>query len=106
MSSKTDQAFTLPSSDLTKHVQDARNRTLELVSDLTDEQLVVPKIDILNPVTWELGHIAFFYDVFLLRILETEECLIKGAEDIYDSFKLNHEDRWALPLPSRKESAT
>ena len=104
MSSKTDQAFTLPSSDLTQHVQDARNRTLELVSDLTDEQLVVPKIDILNPVTWELGHIAFFYDVFLLRILETEECLIKGAEDIYDSFKLDHEDRWDLPLPSRKET--
>ncbi len=31
---------------------------MELVSDLTDEQLVVPKIDILNPVTSELGHVG------------------------------------------------
>ncbi len=104
MSSRTNEAFTLPSSDLAQHVQDARNRTLELVSDLTDEQLVVPKIDILNPVTWELGHVAFFYDVFLLRILETEELLIKGAENLYDSFKIDHEDRWDLPIPSWKET--
>lgn len=31
---------------------------MELVSDLTDEQLVVSKIDVLNPVTWELGDVA------------------------------------------------
>ncbi|NIO12122.1 MAG: ergothioneine biosynthesis protein EgtB [Deltaproteobacteria bacterium] len=104
MNSKTDQAFTLPSSELADHVHETRKRTLELVSDLTDEHLVVPKIDILNPVIWELGHIAFFYDVFLLRNLETDEFLMSGAEKIYDSFRVDHSDRWDLPLPSRKET--
>ena len=104
MSSKTDQAFTLPSAELAEHVQEARSRTLELVRDLSDEQLVVPNIDILNPVIWELGHVAFFYDVFLLRNLETKEFLLSGGDNIYDSFKVDHEDRWDLQLPSRKET--
>ena len=30
-------------------VNDARKRTLELVSDLADEQLIVPKMEIVNP---------------------------------------------------------
>ena len=81
-----------------------RNRTLELVGDLTDEQLVVPNIDILNPVIRELGHVAFFYDIFLLRNLETKEFLLSGADKIYDSFKVDHQDRWDLQLPSRKET--
>ena len=58
-------------------VNDARKRTLELVTDLADEQLIVPKMEIVNPVRWELGHVAFFYDVFLLRVLGSDRFLVK-----------------------------
>jgi len=85
-------------------VNDARKRTLELVADLADEQLIVPKMEIVNPFRWELGHVAFFYDVFLLRVLGSDRLLLEGAENLYDSFKVDHDDRWELPLPSREET--
>ena len=27
-----------------------------------------------------------------------------GAEDLYDSFKIDHDDCWSLPLPSRAQT--
>ncbi|HEX9878841.1 MAG TPA: selenoneine synthase SenA [Candidatus Binatia bacterium] len=99
-----DKSFTLPASELVEAVHDARRRTLELVHDLTDKQLVVPRMDIVNPVVWELGHVAFFYDVFLLGVLGAVGFLLAGAEDLYDSFKGLHEDRWDMDLPTRKET--
>lgn len=89
---------------LVQLVNDARKRTLELVTDLADEQLIVPKMEIVNPFRWELGHVAFFYDVFLLRVLGSDRFLLEGAENLYDSFKVDHDDRWDLPLPSREET--
>ncbi len=85
-------------------VNDARERTLELVADLTDDQLTVPMKEIVNPFLWELGHVAFFYDVFLLQKLDATRFHLDGAEKLYDSFKVDHDDRWGLPLPSRQET--
>jgi iron(II)-dependent oxidoreductase len=55
--------------------------------------MIVPKMEIVNPFRWELGHVAFFYDVFLLRVLGAEKFLLEGAENLYDSFKVDHDDR-------------
>ena len=49
-------------SDLSDWVQDARQRTLDLVSDLSDEQLMGAKLDIVNPMLWEIGHAAWFQE--------------------------------------------
>lgn len=98
------EQYALPASQLLKWGHDARERTLELVSDLTDEQLTVPMMEAVNPFRWELGHVAFFYDVFLLRALGSGAFLLKDAENLYDSFKVDHDDRWSLPLPSREET--
>ncbi|MFQ5600873.1 MAG: selenoneine synthase SenA [Candidatus Krumholzibacteriia bacterium] len=94
-----------PSADrLIELVQDARERTLKLVADLADERLTVPRMDIVNPLLWELGHVAFFHDVFLLQNLDSTPFHLEGAENLYDSFKVDHDDRWGLPLPSRRET--
>lgn len=98
------QQFTLPASELFQLVNDAHDRTLKLVSDLADEQMTVPKMEVVNPFLWEIGHTAFFYDVFLLRVLGAGEFLLPGAANLYDSFKVDHDDRWGLPLPSRQET--
>lgn len=98
------QQFKLPSEQLLRVVSDARERTLELVSDLADAQLIVPKMEVVNPFRWELGHVALFYDVFLLRVLGSDRFLLEGAEHLYDSFKVDHDDRWDLPLPPREET--
>jgi gamma-glutamyl hercynylcysteine S-oxide synthase len=87
---------------LAQMVTDAHERTIELVRDLADTQLVVPHTDVVNPFLWELGHVAFFYDIFLLRILGATKFLLEGAENLYDSFRVDHCDRWGLPLPLRE----
>lgn len=79
------EQFKLPSEQLFQLVDDARERTLELVADLADEQLIVPKMEIVNPFRWELGHVAFFYDVFLLRILGSDKFLLEGAEHLEET---------------------
>jgi iron(II)-dependent oxidoreductase len=85
-------------------VHEARGRTLELVHDLADDQLTVPVAEIVNPFLWELGHVAFFYDVFVLNQLDQTPFHMDGAERLYDSFEVDHDDRWGLPLPSRPET--
>lgn len=97
-----DKHFKLPASELVQLVNNARERTLEVVADLDDEQLTVPLLEIVNPFRWELGHVAFFYDVFLLRVLDRIEPIMQGGDDLYDSFKVDHDDRWSLDLPSRE----
>lgn len=94
----------LPATTLADRVRDAREHTLRLVDDLADEQLTVPLTEVVNPFRWELGHVAFFYDVFLLPSLGADAFLLPGAENLYDSFKVDHDDRWGLPLPTRAET--
>ncbi|HXV60678.1 MAG TPA: selenoneine synthase SenA [Vicinamibacteria bacterium] len=91
----------LSSATLDHLVRDARHRTLDLVQDLADRDLELPKLDIVNPIRWELGHVAHFFEVFFLDLLGKHERLLPGADEMYDSFKVAHEDRWSLPLPDR-----
>ena len=95
---------TLPADTLIDRLNEAYDRTQRLVEDLSDEQLDVPLMEIVNPFRWELGHVAFFYDVFLLNHLDSSPFMIDGAMDMYNSFTVDHDDRWGLPLPSRKET--
>ncbi|MCH8273997.1 MAG: ergothioneine biosynthesis protein EgtB [Armatimonadetes bacterium] len=99
-----DKRFKLSASELVRMVNDARSRTLQLVDDLDDEQLNVRPLEVVNPFLWELGHTAFFYEALLLRILDRVEPLMEGADNLYDSFKVDHDDRWSLPLPSREKT--
>ena len=97
-----DKHFTLPASELVRLLHDTRERTLALIDDLSDAQLEVPYIDIVNPLRWELGHIAFFYETFIPQMFDGNAPIMPGADNLYDSFKVDHEDRWSLPLPSRQ----
>ncbi|MBU10454.1 MAG: hypothetical protein CME13_21110 [Gemmatimonadetes bacterium] len=92
----------MPVAELKATVEDARQRTLALVADLDDTQMSVPLIEIVNPFLWELGHTAFFYEAFLLRALDGIEPLMDGADDLYNSFTVEHDSRWGLELPSRE----
>ena len=104
MQSLEDKHFELPATELIELVADAHERTLQCVADLDDAQLTVPLLEIVNPFVWELGHVAFFYDVFLLRLLEGSDPVMADGDDLYNSFKVDHDDRWSLPLPSRAET--
>src|SRR5579884_2454158 len=57
---------TVTAQDLAEYVRDARERTFELVADLTDEQLMGPRLSIVNPMLWEIGHMAWFQGNWVL----------------------------------------
>lgn len=90
--------------DLIELLHDARSRTLELVTDLSDEQLIPPKLETVNPLLWEIGHVAYFYEYFILRKLYGYEPIIGNADEIYDSINIPHDVRWDLPVLSREET--
>ena len=83
-------------------LQDARRRTYELVDGLTAEQLMGPRMGTVNPLRWEIGHVAYFYEYFILRELYGEESILGNdrADALYDSINVAHDDRWDLPLLS------
>jgi len=83
---------------------EARARTLELIEDLTDEQLVGTRLDTVNPLLWEIGHIAWFQERWVLREALGRPPLSDRFDALYDSSAVPHDTRWDLPLPSRAET--
>jgi iron(II)-dependent oxidoreductase len=79
-------------------------RTLALIESLTDAQLDVPYHRGINPPIWELGHSAFFYEYFLLRKLGHAEPRMPGYDEIWDSFEIQHRNRWQDDVIPSKES--
>ena len=87
---------------LAEYLADARTRTLDLVRGLDAAQLMGPRIDIVNPLLWEIGHVGWFHEYFTLRRLDGGAPLLPKADDLYNSSTVPHDMRWELPLPSPK----
>jgi iron(II)-dependent oxidoreductase len=85
-------------------VRDARRRTLDLIADLDDSQLLGPHLSIINPLLWEIGHVAWFQERWVLRHANHRPPLRADADALYDSAAVAHDTRWDLALPSRKET--
>ena len=79
-------------------MQSARRRTLELLDGLTDVQLVGPRLPIVNPLIWEIGHVAWFYEFFILRQEYGHRPLLDRGDLLYDSIAIAHNTRWDLPV--------
>ena len=89
---------------LAQWVRDARDRTIDLVDDLSDDELVGPLVDVANPLIWEIGHLAWFEEKFVLRQALGEAPLLSYGDSIWDSGAIPHDTRWRLVLPSRSET--
>lgn len=94
----------MTSQELIEELHDARARTLELVQDLSDEELHGPKLAIVNPMLWEIGHAAYFHEFWTLRHIHDCAPIIANADQLYDSIAIAHDRRWDLPLPSRAQT--
>lgn len=92
-----------PAERLAAWVRDARETTLRLVDDLSDEQMMAKPLDIINPLLWEIGHVAWFYEKWIVRRLLGREPARPDADELFDSIAIHHDTRWDLPLPSRAE---
>src|ERR1051325_11368891 len=81
-------------------LREARRCTLTLVADLNDEQLIGPRLEIVNPLLWEIGHVAWFQEYWVLRHLHGRAPILPDGDALYDSAKVAHETRWDIPALS------
>src|SRR5437773_5539209 len=93
---------TIPPATLVDWLADARLRTLDLLGDLSDEQLVGPRLSIVNPLRWEIGHLAWFQEFWMLRHLGGQPPILAHGDSLYDSARVDHDTRWDLPLLTRE----
>jgi iron(II)-dependent oxidoreductase len=85
-------------------VRDARRTTEALVADLSDTQLMGSRLDCVNPLLWEIGHVAWFQEYWALRHANRCTPIRADGDTLYDSANTPHDVRWDLPLPSRSET--
>jgi iron(II)-dependent oxidoreductase len=81
-----------------------RARTLSLAADLDDQQLIGPRLAIVNPPLWEIGHVAWFQEFWILRHLREHKPLLENGDLLYNSSEVAHDVRWELRLPGRSDT--
>jgi ergothioneine biosynthesis protein EgtB len=92
-------------------LSDARHYTLALFDSLAaagyDQPHRVPRLSIVNPPLWELGHTAWFAEWFVLREAASSHPadaqrpgLLARGDDWFDSNLVSHRSRWTLDLPN------
>jgi gamma-glutamyl hercynylcysteine S-oxide synthase len=99
-----------PPDQLAASMQDARNYTLTLFdlfqSSGLDEPSRVPYLSMINPPLWELGHLVWFAEWFVLRAapsgslaMAQRPSLLPDGDRWFDSSSVAHTSRWQLDLP-------
>jgi ergothioneine biosynthesis protein EgtB len=89
---------------LIEALRETRARTLELVADLSETQLMGPRLQIVNPLRWEVGHVAWFQEFWVLRHLGGQPPILENGDELYDSAHVAHDTRWDLPLLERNKT--
>ncbi len=107
------EARHLSGTQLAAALRDSRQRTLALVMDLSEAQWQPAKQIGINPIAWELAHIAWFAEFWILRGPHYRDELgfahaqqtprFAGPDTLFDSAKLAHAARWTEPMPSLAE---
>ena len=97
---------------LSAALRESRAATLARTFDLDDAAWQLPFRADVNPIAWELGHLAWFAEFWILRgpHARNEAGFVEaargprwsGADAIFDSARLAHADRWTSLLPPRE----
>lgn len=94
-------------------LRDTRAIVRTRVDDLDDEQWAMAWQAGINPVAWELGHLAWFGEFWILRgpherrsdgfVYAGRPARIAGPDSRFDSARLPHVQRWTTGMPDRAE---
>ena len=90
--------------ELIEDLREARARELTLFQDLTQEQLLGPQEHFLEPPIWEVGHVGWFQEYWILRNLAKAKPVLADGDSIYDSFNVSYRERWEHEFPTREET--
>jgi gamma-glutamyl hercynylcysteine S-oxide synthase len=83
---------------IARDLLEARNRTLQLLSPLTDEELRTQHDPLMSPILWDLGHIAHFEELWLTRNLDGPIEFVE-MPGLFNPFEHPRGERGSLPLP-------
>src|SRR5215212_10463675 len=84
-------------------LEEARARTLLLLSPLSDEELRTQHDPLMSPILWDLGHIAHFEELWLTRNLDGPIEFVE-MPGLYNPFEHPRSTRGGLPLPALAHS--
>lgn len=87
--------------ELVAQLREVRHRTWRLTEDLASTELMGPRLEIVNPVLWEIGHVSWFHEYWTLRHVHGRAPLVERGDRLWDSSAVPHSTRWQLDLPDR-----
>jgi iron(II)-dependent oxidoreductase len=90
--------------ELAAALRRAREATLRLVEPLDDEQLVAQVSPIMSPLVWDLAHIGWFEELWLVRRVGDDESPNERLDDLYDAFRHLRGERSRLPILTPTEA--
>ncbi len=91
----------MTSADLITALQRVRKRQLSVFEDIEAPHLIGQQEHHLEPPIWEMGHVAWFQELFLLRKLDGREPILPAGDSIYDSFHVSYKLRWDHDFPDK-----
>ena len=92
----------LSADQLVEALLDARRVELELLDGLSDAQMLGTRQHFVEPPIWEMGHVGWFQEYWLLRHLDGVAPLLPRGDDIYDAFHVAYTQRWDHAFPTRR----
>jgi iron(II)-dependent oxidoreductase len=84
--------------ELAAQLERARRRTEALLEPLPDEQLTRQVSPLQSPLAWDLAHIGWFEELWLLRRVGGRSPIAPELDDVYDSFAHARGERGRLPI--------
>ena len=79
-------------------LEQARQRTEDLLAALSEEQLVRQVSPLMSPLVWDYAHIGHFEELWLLRELGGQPPARAEHDDVYDAFAHERTERGELPI--------
>ena len=83
---------------ISRRLAEARERTLLLVEPLTEEELNRQVTPLLSPLSWDLGHIANFEELWLVQEIGKREPMDGELGKLYDAIENPRATRDELPI--------
>ena len=94
----------MDNSTLAASLRDARARQLSIFEDLSEQEQLGTQEHHLEPPIWEMGHVAWFQELYLLRQMQGNAAILSQGDSVYDSFNVSYKKRWSHDFPSTEET--
>ena len=90
--------------ELVEALSRTREATLRLVEPVDAERLGAQVSPIMSPLVWDLAHIGWFEELWLVRSVAGYEPSFERFDDLYDAFRHQRGERSRLPILTPPEA--